>query len=81
MTQRMRMRMRRETWNTYRTCCYGYDVADDQRSAGGIHDHQVRRTPRGWQKRIRQANGGHESFGAYAAIDAVEGELLYSQAR
>ena len=73
--------MRRTTWNTYRYTGYTYDVANDQRSAGGCHYHQVRKGPEGWQYRIRQANMGHESFGPVHVIDAAEGEAKFEQAR
>ena len=73
-------KIRRSTWNTYATYCYTYDVANDQRSAGGTHNHQVRLTKRGWQTRIRQSNGAYESFGPITNIDANEGETLFAKA-
>lgn len=73
--------LKQTTWNTYRTTGYTHDVANDQRSAGGVHHHQVRRTARGWQYRICQSNGRHQSYGPVSAIDDAEGEARYETAR
>lgn len=77
----MARRIRRDRWNTYRITGYVFDAANDQRSAGGIHDHQVRRGPAGWQTRIRQVNGLAEAFGCVQAITVEEGERLFEQAK
>lgn len=68
-------------WNTYRCTGYTHDVADDQRSAGGVHLHQVRRGPRGWQTRICQSNGGHFAYGPVTNIDQDEGSRLFEMAK
>lgn len=73
--------MKNTTWNTYRTTGYTHDVAQDQRSAGGVHHHQVRKTKNGWQKRIRQSNGRHESFGEVSAMTDDEGAAAYETAK
>lgn len=73
--------MRSSTWNTYRVSGYTHDVANDQRSAGGVHLHQVRRTKSGWQERVKQSNGRFASFGAVRAIADREGEVYFAKAR
>jgi len=72
--------MRRDTWNTY--AIYGYtDVGiNDQRSAGGVHCHQVRKTKAGWQERILQSNGSYEAAGPVKAISDADGEAKYATA-
>jgi len=69
---------RRSTWNTYATYGFSYDVANDQASAGGIHEHQVRLSVEGWQKRILQANGRHTAYGSVIPISAESGEAFYA---
>jgi len=74
--------MRKDTWTTYATYGYTRDVANDQRSAGGVHLHQVRRTRSGqWQRRTLQSNGRHEAAGSVEPIDAAAGEAAYEAAR
>lgn len=73
--------IRKTTWNTYRTTCYTHDVANDRRSAGGTHNHQVRKTAAGWQRRIRQSNGAHESFGPAEPISDEDGEAAFELAK
>lgn len=73
--------MRKSTWNTYRITGYTYDVANDQASAGGVHEHQVRRTKSGWQTRILQSNGRHSSFGPVSPLSDAEGEALFATAQ
>lgn len=46
---------------TYRSTGYSHDVADDQASAGGVHDHCVRSTMSGFFKVIVQSNGNHQA--------------------
>lgn len=70
-----------KTWNTYKTTCYTHDVAQDQRSAGGVHLYQVRKTKSGWQERILQSNGRHEASGPIQNIPAAEGEAKYEDAK
>ena len=65
--------MKRSTWNTY-------DVTNDQRSAGGVDLHQVRRAKAGWQTRICQSNGRHRACGPVRPISDVEGEGRYFEA-
>jgi hypothetical protein len=69
------------TWNTYRTTGYTHDVAQDQRSAGGVHHHQIRRTKSGWQKRIKQSNGDHTSYGPVTAVSDADGAALFEAAK
>ena len=73
--------MSKTTWNTYATRGYTYDVANDQRSAGGVHLHQVRQTRAGWQKRIKQINGAHASFGPVSPMSDTEGAVAYATAK
>lgn len=73
-------KLSKRTWNTYYICGYAYDVANDQRSAGGVHLHQVRRTKTGWQKRICQSNGQYESYGPVELIDDATGEAHFATA-
>lgn len=72
--------MRRDRWNGYRMTGYTYDATQDQRSAGGIHDYQVKRRGGQWYKRIRQANGTAESFSEPELISDEKGEELYQRA-
>jgi len=72
--------MRRDRWNTYRITCYSYQAGTDQRATGGIHRHEVKRTPSGWMRRVVDANGRWESAGECEPIDAHEGEALYEMA-
>ena len=73
-------KMRKSTWNTYAVRGYTHDVGNDQSSAGGVHLHQVRRTPRGWQKRICQSNGNHQSYSAVEAVTDADGEAAFATA-
>ena len=74
--------MRRDTWTTFATYGYTRDVANDQRSAGGVHLHQIRRTRAGqWQRRILQTNGRHEAAGPVEPIETAAGEAAYQTAR
>jgi hypothetical protein len=73
--------MRRDVWNTYKTVCYTYDVANDQRSAGGVHHHQVKRTKAGWFYRICQSNGSFESYGDVTPLSDQEGEARFETAK
>lgn len=70
--------MKKTTWNTYFTTGYCHDVAQDQRSAGGVHHHQIRRTKNGWQHRTEQSNGRHRAFGP---VSAVAGAAAFETAR
>jgi hypothetical protein len=76
------MRDLRETdWNTYITTAYTHDVAQDKRSQGGVHHHQVRKSKTGfWLHRILQANGKHEALGPVHAIPEAEGEAHFATA-
>jgi len=74
--------MRRDRWNDYATYCYTYDVAHDQRSAGGVHVYQVRRTRGGqWQTRIKQTNGMYTSYGQVTAVTPAMGEAHFVTAQ
>lgn len=75
------MKIAKTTWNTYRTTGYTHDVANDQRSAGGVHLHQVRRAKSGWQRRIAQSNGRYVSSGPVEHISDEDGEALFATAR
>jgi alkylated DNA nucleotide flippase Atl1 len=75
------MEMDKRTWTTYQTVGYTYDVANDQRSAGGVHHHQVRKTKAGWQHRIEQSNGRFSSYGPVSAISVEEGENRFAIAK
>ena len=73
--------MKNTTWNTYKTTGYTHDVAQDQRSAGGVHHHQVRKTKAGWQKRIEQTNGTATSFGVVQSISDADGVAAFEMAK
>ena len=73
--------MNKRTWTTYFTGAFTYDVADDQASAGGVHQHQIRKTRRGWQERIRQVNGVHVSYGPVKSIPEKSGEVTWAIAK
>ena len=70
----------KEAWNTYRITAYSHQVGIDPRATGGIHDHEVRLGPAGWQRRISDSNGSFCSAGPVTAIDDAEGEALYEEA-
>lgn len=74
------MTIRRDRWNTYATYGYTHDVANDQKSAGGVHHHEIRKTKAGWQTRICQCNGNHIAYGPVESVDDAEGESLFAQA-
>lgn len=75
------MKLKNTTWNTYRITGYTYDVANDQRSAGGVHLHQVRKTKSGWQARIEQSNGKFTSFSGVLEISDEEGQAAFETAK
>lgn len=72
--------MKKTDWNTYKTTGYTYDVAGDQRSAGGVHLHQVRKTDSGWQYRICQSNGNHRAYSPVEPLSDAEGEARFATA-
>jgi hypothetical protein len=70
------MKPRRVVWNTYGI--YPYYVANDQRSAAGVHLVQVRRLKGGdWQERILKTDGTAQAPGPAYAISEAEGEARY----
>lgn len=73
--------IRKSTWNTYATTCYTHDVANDQRSAGGVHHHQVRLSDGQWQVRICQTNGRHKSYGPVTNVSDEEGDAHFCAAK
>jgi len=73
--------MKMQEWNTYRTTGYTHDVANDQKSAGGVHHYQVRKLNSGWQKRICQTNGSHCSFGPVEPISKEDGIAYFETAK
>jgi hypothetical protein len=77
----MKTTISKTTWNTYRTTGYTHDVANDQASAGGVHHHQIRRTKKGWQKRICQSNGSHRAYGPVTTVDDATGEAMFATAQ
>jgi hypothetical protein len=72
--------MRKDVWNTYARCAYTGDVANDQRSAGGAHLHQVRRTRQGWQKRVKQTNGTYTAYSPVYPLSDAEGAAAFATA-
>ena len=73
--------MKKENWNTVSIRGYTYDCANDQRSAGGVHMREVRRTKSGhWQTRIRQSNGAFTAYSPVQPINDAEGESMYATA-
>ena len=73
--------MKKTTWNTYATSCYTFDAANDQRSAGGVHHHQVRHTADGWQKRIKQSNGVHTAYSDVSPLSDADGAAAFATAQ
>ena len=73
--------MRRDTWATYATYGYTFDAANDQRSAGGVHLHQIRLSNGHWQKRILQSNGRFRAAGPVEPVDAAVGEAHFATAQ
>jgi len=71
--------MNKSKWNTYYVGGYTHDVANDQSSAGGVHLHQIRKTTKGWQKRICQSNGNHRSYGEIENLSEIEGLEKFNQ--
>ena len=71
---------RKTTWTTYATTGYTHDVANDQASAGGVHHPQVRQTKAGWQARICQSNGRHQSYGPVTPISDEDGAAHFASA-
>ena len=68
----------KRNWNTYGTVGYTFDAANDQKSAGGVHHHQVRKGKSGWQYRILQSNGVYSAAGQASAISEDEGEKRFA---
>lgn len=73
--------MARMAWTTYRISGYTHDVAQDQRSAGGVHLHQVRRTRAGYQTRVLQSNGRYRAAGPVSAVSDAEGAALVATSK
>jgi hypothetical protein len=73
--------IRRTTWNTFQTTCYTHDVAQDQRSAGGTHNRQVRWNGHQWEMRIRQSNGANEAYSQAWGVTDAEGEAAFEKAK
>ena len=72
---------KKSDWLTYAPYGYTYDVAQDQRSAGGVHDHEIRYSENGgWQTRIAQSNGRHTAYGPIEAVDDATGQAFYDTA-
>lgn len=74
-------KLNKASWNTYKTTGYTHDVGNDQRSAGGVHLHQVRKAKSGWQKRICQSNGKFQSFSEIDSISDQDGERFFEMAK
>lgn len=75
------MAIRKSNWTTYATTGYTHDVANDQASAGGVHHHQVRKTKGGWQYRVCQSNGRHQSYGPVESMSDEDGEAKFAEAK
>lgn len=73
--------MKNTNWNTHKVTGYTHDIAQDQRSAGGVHLHQIRKARHGWQARIVQTNGRHKASGPVHPISEAEGEAAYATAK
>ena len=78
--------MNKSKWNTYYVGGYTHDVGryhvdarNDERSAGGVHLHQVRKTAKGWQKRICQSNGTFQAYSEIENLSDVEGLEKFNQ--
>ena len=75
------MKIKRDRWNTYAVYGYTYDVANDSRSQGGVHLHQVKCVRGHWFKRILQSNGRFEAAGPANGIAAQDGEAFFETAK
>lgn len=72
--------MKKSKWNTFKVGGYTHDIGryhvdprNDERSAGGVHLHQIRKTAKGWQVRICQSNGKHQAYSNIENISDIEG--------
>lgn len=72
--------MDKRRWTTYRITAYTHDAANDQASAGGVHLHQIRHTPDGWQNRIVQANGAHRAPSEVSPLSDADGSAAFATA-
>lgn len=75
--------MRKDTWTTWKTTSYTYNVSGNPEkgaSAGGIHNHQIRRIRGRWQARIEQSNGYHCAFSPLLNMSDGEGERAWEMA-
>lgn len=76
------MALRINEWNTYATLGYTFDVANDPRSQGGVHHHQVRHwLGRGWEHRIVQSNGRHVAIGPVEPMSESDGTRAFQKAQ
>lgn len=73
--------LKASNWNTYYRGGYTHDVANDQRSAGGVHLHQVRKGKGRWQKRICQSNGRFDAYSKVEPLTDAEGEERFARAQ
>jgi len=73
------MKLKVTNWNTYRITGFKSGVVDDQASAGGIHQHQIRRRSKktGWEHRIVQTNGTHEAKGPVTTLTDLDGIVAW----
>ena len=74
------MSIKKSQWNTYKTTCYTYDVANDPASTGGVHYYQIRWWGGRWQQRICQSNGNHSSYSSISSLDHEDGAAHYERA-
>ena len=70
-----------KTYTTVLTRGYTHDVANDQRSAGGVHLTQIRKTTDGWMMRIKQSNGRHSAMSPAKRITEQEAQRLIALGR
>lgn len=69
------------SFRTVQTRAFTHDVTNDQASAGGVHHVQIRRTPYGWEKRIKQSNGRFFSYSHIQGLTDSEARALISRKR
>ena len=77
----MARKINRRAWNTSAVRACTHQVGTDPRATGGVHLHQVRRGPAGWQRRTVDSNGPNRSPGPVEATSDERGEALFEQAK
>lgn len=77
----MKTTIKATAWNTYALTGYTCSHGSNPAAQGGVNLYQVRKTARGWQRRVADSNGRHFSAGPAEAVSDAEGEELFRRAR